>query len=48
VAPTTDSPKGVRLIGARFREGLLLEAAQQIEDRAPSLTLIQPRVARGV
>jgi hypothetical protein len=40
-------PQGVQLIGARFREDLLLDAAQAIEDRAPSLTPIEPRVARG-
>ena len=38
-------PHGVQLIGARFREDLLLDAAQAIEDRAPVLTPIQPRVA---
>ena len=38
-------PQGVQLIGARFREDLLLEAAQAVEDRAPVLTPIQPRVA---
>lgn len=40
-------PQGVQLIGARFREVLLLDAAQAIEDRAPVLTPIEPRVARG-
>ncbi|MBI3747645.1 MAG: hypothetical protein HY262_02185 [Chloroflexi bacterium] len=38
-------PQGVQLIGSRFREDLLLDAAQAIEDQAPSLTPIQPRVA---
>lgn len=38
-------PQGVQLIGARFREDLLLDAAQALEDRAPALTPIQPRVA---
>jgi amidase len=38
-------PQGVQLIGARFREDLLLDAAQAVEDRAPRLTPIQPRVA---
>jgi len=38
-------PQGVQLIGARFREDLLLAAAQAIEDRTPVLTPIQPRVA---
>jgi amidase len=37
-------PRGVQLIGARFREDLQLDAAQAIEDRAPVLTPIQPRV----
>lgn len=31
-------PQGVQLIGARFREDLLLDAAQVIEDRAPAIT----------
>jgi amidase len=38
-------PQGVQLIGARFREDILLDAAQAVEDRAPVLTPIQPRVA---
>jgi amidase len=38
-------PQGVQLIGGRFREDLLLDAAQAIENRAPVLTPIQPRVA---
>ena len=41
-------PQGVQLIGARFREDLLLDAAQAIEDRAPALTPLQPRVAAAV
>ncbi|MEO8669532.1 MAG: amidase family protein, partial [Bauldia sp.] len=41
-------PQGVQLIGASFREDLLLDAAQAIEDRAPVLTPIQPRAAREV
>ena len=40
-------PQGVQLIGARFREDLLLDAAQAIEDRAPVITPIEPRVATG-
>jgi len=36
-------PQGVQLFGARFREDLLLDAAQAIEDRAPALTPIEPR-----
>jgi amidase len=39
--------EGVQLIGARFREDLLLDAAQVVEERAPVLTPIQPRVAVG-
>jgi amidase len=39
-------PQGVQLIGQKFREDLLLDAAQAIEDRAPVLTPIEPRVAR--
>jgi amidase len=35
-------PQGVQLIGAKFSEGLLLDAAQAIEDRAPVLTPIEP------
>jgi len=38
-------PQGVQLIGARFREDLLLDAAQAIEDRSPAITPIEPRVA---
>jgi amidase len=38
-------PQGVQLIGARFREDLVLDAAQVVEERAPVLTPIQPRVA---
>lgn len=38
-------PQGVQLIGARFREELVLDAAQAVEERAPVLTPIQPRVA---
>lgn len=41
-------PQGVQLIGARFRKNIILDAAQAIEDRAPVLTPIQPRVAVGV
>lgn len=40
-------PQGVQIIGARFREDVLLDAAQAIEDRAPVLTPIEPRAARG-
>jgi amidase len=40
-------PTGVQLLGARFGEGALLDAAQAIEDRIASLTPIEPRpVAR--
>jgi amidase len=38
-------PQGVQLIGARFREDLLLDAAQAMEDRAPARTPIDPRQA---
>jgi hypothetical protein len=34
--------------GARFREDLLLDAAQVIENRAPVLTPIQPRAALNI
>jgi len=36
-------PQGVQLIGPRFREDLLLDAAQAIEDRAGVFTPIEPR-----
>lgn len=36
-------PQGVQLIGRRFSEGVLLDAAQVIEDRAPRLTPTDPR-----
>ena len=36
-------PQGVQLIGARFREDVVLDAAQAIEDRAPALTPMSPR-----
>jgi hypothetical protein len=36
---------GVQPIGARYREDLLLDAAQAIEDRTPLITPIQPQVA---
>jgi amidase len=39
-------PQGVQLIGPKFREDLLLDAAQTIEDRAPVLTPIDPRASR--
>ena len=38
-------PQGVQLIGARFSEERLLDAAEQIERHVPALTPIQPRVA---
>ena len=38
-------PQGVQLIGAMFREDLILDAAQAIEDRAPAITPVAPRVA---
>lgn len=36
-------PQGVQLVGARFSESRLLDAAQAVEDRAPALTPIDPR-----
>jgi amidase len=39
-------PQGVQLIGARFREDQLLDAAQALEARAPLFTPIEPRAAR--
>lgn len=36
-------PQGVQLIGRKFREDLLLDAAQAIEDRARVLTPIDPK-----
>ena len=39
-------PQGVQLIGARFREDLLLDVAQAVEDRVPVFTPIEPRAAR--
>ncbi|MBL8348953.1 MAG: amidase family protein [Burkholderiaceae bacterium] len=36
-------PMGVQLIGPRFREDLLLDAAEAIESRCPPLTPIDPR-----
>ncbi len=41
-------PQGVQLIGAHFREDLLLDAAEAIEDRAQVLTPIQPRATREI
>ncbi|MEZ5649696.1 MAG: amidase family protein [Burkholderiaceae bacterium] len=38
-----DVPLGVQLIGQRFREDILLTAAEVIESRAPSATPIDPR-----
>ncbi len=35
-------PQGVQLVGARYREDLLLDAAQTIEDRAGLPTPIEP------
>ena len=36
-------PMGVQLIGARFREDLLLDAAAAIESRCAPMTPIDPR-----
>jgi amidase len=41
-------PQGVQLIGPRYREDVLLDAAQAIETRAPMLTPIEPRAAAVV
>jgi amidase len=38
-------PQGVQLIGARFREDVLLDAVQALENSAPIITPIQPRTA---
>ncbi len=40
-------PQGVQLIGARFREDLLLDAAQAIEERSAPITPIDPRAKRA-
>jgi len=39
-------PQGVQLIGPRFREDLLLDAAQAIEERCAPMTPIEPRATR--
>jgi amidase len=36
-------PQGVQVIGPRFREDLILDAAQAIEDRLGVITPIDPR-----
>jgi amidase len=36
-------PVGVQIVGPRFREDLVLAAAEAIEARAPRLTPIEPR-----
>jgi amidase len=41
-------PQGVQLIGPRFREDILLHAAQAIEARAEVLAPIEPRVVTAV
>jgi hypothetical protein len=41
-------PQDIHVIGARFREALLLDAAQAVEARAPILTPITPRIAVAV
>ena len=38
-----DLPMGAQLIGPRFREDLLLDAAEVIEARQPSMTPVDPR-----
>jgi amidase len=45
VAVDDGLPPSVQPIGARFREDILLDAAQAVEDRAAALTPIRPRVA---
>jgi len=40
-------PQGVQLIGQKFREDVLLDAAQALEDRAGVLTPIAPRASRA-
>ncbi|MEU6408135.1 amidase [Microbispora sp. NPDC046933] len=40
---TDGLPAGVQLIGGRFAEDLILDAAQEIEDRAPRLTPVTLR-----
>jgi amidase len=39
-------PQGVQLIGPRFREDLVLDAAEAVERRAPALTPIDARARR--
>jgi amidase len=41
-------PQGVQLIGARFREDSLLDAAEVIEECTPVFAPIEPRVATAV
>jgi amidase len=36
-------PMGVQLIGPRFREDLVLDAAEVIEARCPPMTPVDPR-----
>jgi amidase len=40
-------PMGVQIIGPRFREDLVLQAAEAIEARCGAFTPIDPRVAGG-
>jgi amidase len=42
-ASSVELPMGVQLIGPRFREDLLLDAAAVIESRCPPMTPIDPR-----
>jgi amidase len=44
---TTAYPRACSSPAARFREDILLDAAQAIEDRPPVLTPIEPRLAVG-
>ncbi len=47
VGVTDGLPRGVQLIGERFREDLCLDAAQAIEDRLGVITPIDPREAES-
>ena len=38
------TPMGVQLIGARFREDILLDAAAAIEARSPQIEVVTPAI----
>lgn len=40
--PSSRAPLGAQLIGARFREDVLLDAAAEIEARGPGVTIAEP------